>query len=146
MQAQITITIDPTDAAAVQKAADLFNKLAGEKSNVVTVHFPDADVVTKEKPKAQKVKAAEAKATTTAEATETKEPAGTVAETAPAEQTQAATTSEIKIEDVRTLLSKKVGTHRDAIKAKLTSLGAPNVSTLDPSKFQEFTDYLNSLK
>ena len=54
--------------------------------------------------------------------------------------------SEIKISDLRTLLSKKVDEHRDDIKAKLTELGAKNVTTLDESKYEEFHTFLKDLK
>lgn len=53
---------------------------------------------------------------------------------------------EIKISDLRTLLSKKVDEHRDDIKAKLTELGAKNVTTLDESKYEEFYTFLKDLK
>ena len=53
--------------------------------------------------------------------------------------------SEIKISDLRTLLSKKVDEHRDDIKAKLTELGAKNVTTLDESKYEEFHTFLKGL-
>ena len=54
--------------------------------------------------------------------------------------------SGIKISDLRTLLSKKVDDHRDGIKAKLTELGAKNVTTLDESKYEEFHTFLKDLK
>lgn len=57
----------------------------------------------------------------------------------------ASNTPEIKISDLRTLLSKKVDDHRDDIKAKLTELGAKNVTTLDESKYEEFYDFLKGL-
>lgn len=53
--------------------------------------------------------------------------------------------SEIKISDLRTLLSKKVDEHRDDIKAKLTELGAKNVTRLDESKYEEFFNFLKGL-
>ena len=52
----------------------------------------------------------------------------------------------IKISDLRTLLSKKVDEHRDDIKAKLTELGAKNVTTLDESKYEEFYTFLKGLE
>ena len=58
----------------------------------------------------------------------------------------ASNTPEIKIIDLRTLLSKKVDEHRDDIKAKLTELGAKNVTTLDESKYEEFHTFLKDLK
>lgn len=51
----------------------------------------------------------------------------------------------VSIEDVREALSKKVATHRNEIKEKLTELGAPSVTKLDKSKYSEMLDFLNSL-
>lgn len=51
----------------------------------------------------------------------------------------------IKVEEVRALLAEKVDDHRKEIKAKLTELGAPNVSALDPGKYAEFVEFLNTL-
>jgi len=56
------------------------------------------------------------------------------------------TESEIKIEDVRALLAKKVQDNRTEIKSKLTALEANNVTSLDKSKYPEFMDFLNGLK
>ena len=56
--------------------------------------------------------------------------------------TQVAT---LDIDIVRTALTKKVTTHRNAIKSKLESLGAPSVTKLDPSKYQEMYDFLLTL-
>lgn len=52
----------------------------------------------------------------------------------------------VTIEDVRAALALKVQNHREDIKTALTKLGANNVSTLDPSRFKMFIDYLNRLK
>lgn len=51
----------------------------------------------------------------------------------------------LSIEDVRQELVKKVNAHREEIKAKLTELGAPSVTKLDPSKYEEMYNYLTSL-
>ena len=53
--------------------------------------------------------------------------------------------TEITIEKVRALLAEKVSDHREEIRTKLLSLGSPNVTNLDPAKYKEFSDYLNSL-
>lgn len=53
--------------------------------------------------------------------------------------------SNISIEEVRAALSKKVNEHRPAIKDKLTELGAPSITKMDPSKYGEMLDFLNSL-
>lgn len=51
----------------------------------------------------------------------------------------------ITIEDVRRLVSAKVSEHRDVIKQKLTELGAPSVTTLNPEKYSEMFNFLNTL-
>jgi len=58
---------------------------------------------------------------------------------------QAQPASTITIESVRAVLATKVNDHREAIKNKLNELGAPSVTKLDPSKYQEMYDFLNSL-
>ena len=52
---------------------------------------------------------------------------------------------DIDIEMVRAALTKKVDAHRPEIKAKLTELGAPSVTKLDPAKYREMYDFLESL-
>ena len=51
----------------------------------------------------------------------------------------------ITIDMVRKALSEKVNDNRASIKEKLTSLGAPSVTKLDPSKYEEMYNYLISL-
>ena len=51
----------------------------------------------------------------------------------------------LSIDDVRKVVASKAAAHRNEVKAKLTELGAKNVTTLDPSKYQELVDYLNTL-
>ena len=53
--------------------------------------------------------------------------------------------SSVTIDQVRSLLASKVHNHRDAIKAKLNELGAQSVTKLDPSKYTELFNYLDSL-
>lgn len=69
-----------------------------------------------------------------------------VAKPAPSAPAAPAVSSASKsIEDVRGVLAKKVNDHRDAIKDKLTQLGAPSVTKLDPSKYDEMYNFLASL-
>lgn len=70
-------------------------------------------------------------------------PAATPAPGAPA--AQAASSASKSIEDVRKMLAQKVNEHRDAIKQKLNELGAPSVTKLDPSKYDEMYNFLESL-
>lgn len=51
----------------------------------------------------------------------------------------------ITIEQVRKALADKVSSHREAIKEKLNSLGAPSVTKLDPSKYAEMYTFLTAL-
>ena len=51
----------------------------------------------------------------------------------------------ITIEQVRKALADKVSSHREAIKEKLNSLGAPSVTKLDPSKYAEMYAFLTAL-
>lgn len=70
-------------------------------------------------------------------------PAAAPAPGAPA--AQAASSASKSIEDVRKMLAQKVNEHRDAIKQKLNELGAPSVTKLDPSKYDEMYNFLESL-
>ena len=58
---------------------------------------------------------------------------------------QAASSASKSIEDVRAMLAKKVNEHRDVIKQKLNELGAPSVTKLDPTKYEEMFNFLESL-
>lgn len=51
----------------------------------------------------------------------------------------------ITIGQVRKTLADKVSSHREAIKEKLNSLGAPSVTKLDPSKYAEMYAFLTAL-
>lgn len=76
----------------------------------------------------------ETKAEQDEDATEAKEVEG-----APAEEGT-------KLDDLRASLSLKVKSHRDEIKAKLTELGASNLTTLDAGKYADMNDFLKGLK
>ena len=58
---------------------------------------------------------------------------------------QAASSASKSIEDVRKMLAQKVNEHRDVIKQKLDEFGAPSVTKLDPSKYDEMYNFLESL-
>lgn len=63
----------------------------------------------------------------------------------PAKPATSAPASTITIENVRKALSEKVNAHRNEIKDKLSALGAPSVTKLDQSKYQEMYDFLIAL-
>lgn len=58
---------------------------------------------------------------------------------------QAASSASKSIEDVRKMLAQKVNEHRDVIKQKLNELGAPSVTKLNSSKYDEMYNFLESL-
>ena len=64
---------------------------------------------------------------------------------APAKPAEKPAEAEVSIEDVRKALASKVANHRAEIKDKLDEFGAPSVTKLDPAKYQDMLDYLNSL-
>lgn len=49
------------------------------------------------------------------------------------------------IQDIRTLLASKVDNHRETIRAKLTELGAKNVTGLDIRNYDAFYEFLKDL-
>lgn len=51
----------------------------------------------------------------------------------------------VSIQDIRTLLVSKVDNHREAIRAKLTELGARNVTGLDAQNYDAFYEFLKDL-
>lgn len=51
----------------------------------------------------------------------------------------------VSIQDIRTLLTSKVDNHREAIRAKLTELGARNVTGLDARNYDAFYEFLKDL-
>ena len=70
-------------------------------------------------------------------------PAATPAPGAPA--AQAVSSASKSIEDVRKILAQKVNEHLDAIKQKLNEFGAPSVTKLDSSNYDEMYNFLESL-
>lgn len=51
----------------------------------------------------------------------------------------------VSIQDIRALLASKVDNHREAIRAKLTELGAKNVTGLDARNYDAFYEFLKDL-
>lgn len=64
---------------------------------------------------------------------------------APAPASAAPAAPQVTIEQVRQALAAKVNGHREEIKEKLNSLGAPSVTKLDPAKYTEMFTFLNAL-
>ena len=72
----------------------------------------------------------------------------TKATTPPKENSEATPETELSADDVRAVLARKVKstTNRPLIKAELGKLGATKIPNLDPSKYQAFVDFLNTLE
>ena len=51
----------------------------------------------------------------------------------------------VSIQDIRILLASKVDNHRETIRAKLTELGAKNVTGLDARNYDSFYKFLKDL-
>lgn len=51
----------------------------------------------------------------------------------------------VSIKDIRTLLASKVDNNREAIRAKLTELGAKNVTGMDARNYDSFYEFLKDL-
>ena len=104
----------------------------------------DVEASEAEEPKAEEPKAEETKT----EETKTEETKTEETKTEEAEEPKAEAASEegIKLDDLRASLSLKVKSHRDEIKAKLTELGASNLTTLDAGKYADMNDFLKGLK
>lgn len=51
----------------------------------------------------------------------------------------------VSVQDIRTLLASKVDNNREAIRAKLTELGAKNVTGLDARNYDSFYEFLKDL-
>lgn len=51
----------------------------------------------------------------------------------------------VSIQDIRTLLASKVDNNRETIRAKLTELGAKNVTGLDARNYDSFYEFLKDL-
>lgn len=127
-QVEVKVLIDVQDQKQVQALNALFATLAGEQVPQKNVQAPKQEKPKAEKPKTEPVKE---------EVAETKE--------TPAEETKD-DAPEVKIEEVRALLAKKVENNRSEIKTKLTALGAPNVTALAKDKYPKFVEFLNGLK
>lgn len=115
----------------------LVNRVAADNYDPSQENFAQANK------KPAPVKPAPAKPTSQPAAPVQTQSAAEPAPSAPA--APAASSASKSIEDVRGMLAKKVNEHRDVIKQKLNELGAPSVTKLDPAKYDEMYNFLESL-
>lgn len=139
------VVLDATDPDQVHAAANFLQALAGAKeplkqtttaAKVEKTAGTTAAALAKEKPAKETAKKAADKKAEEQATTDTQEAA---------EETQEATNS-VDLVTVRELLSKLVQKHREEIKAKLDELGAKSLTVLEPSKYGEFYEFLQTLK
>lgn len=71
-------------------------------------------------------------------------PSKPAVEPAPGQPAAPVATS-VNIEDVRKALAEKINDYRSVIKQKLNELGAPSVTKLDPTKYNEMYEFLKAL-
>lgn len=103
------------------------------------IEVKDAEEVKPEEPKKEPAKrASRAKKPEPVEEEQTEE------EQTEEEQTEK--TSDITVDDIRTLQAQKVTAHRDAIIEKFKKLGAKGISSLDEDHFEEYYNFLKGLK
>lgn len=144
---KVEILIDTTNPEQLKSLGSLLTTIGS-----IEVPAPEVKPETPAAPEAPKpaqtkkrtTKPAEPAPAPEAPAEEETKPAEEAKPEAPAEAP--AEKKEYKIEEVREKLKEKVNDHREAIKAKLTELGAPNVSSLDPDNYSAFMDFLNGLE
>lgn len=123
-------------------SVDVNVKFSEETINAIASIFSSASSAATTKAQATQAPANQATAT---QAPATAKPETKPAPTATAAPAAPAKPASISIDEVRAVLVNKVNAHREEIKNKLTELGAPSVTKLDPSKYEEMLNFLNSL-
>ena len=143
---KMQFVVDFSDAEKLQIMAEAFQKLcvaAKESPEVESTKEAEDESDAQEAPEAPKKKTRKKPTVTKAKA---KEKAPEPTQDDPEDESEAeAEETEIKVEDVRSLLSGLVSDHRDAIKTKLTEMGAKNLTSLEKEKYPEFMTFLKSL-
>jgi len=146
---KIKLVIDPANDKVVEALDNLLSVMGGNEGMKVKVAEKGQEASVEfngeEKKPAKKVKE-------TFVATEETAPPVEELELEPAEEMDleesdddAGTDEEVTDADVREVMGKKVTDHREAIKAKLTELGAKNLTVLDPAHYSVFYTFLNEL-
>lgn len=147
---EIKLSLDGTNDEMVEVTGKLLSALA--KTDVefkAEASAPTSDELEKkiiQKEKAAKVaelkakKAAEAKAKKEEEKA-SKEKEKEIEETEDSEDNDPVVT----IEQIKSVMAKKISEHRDSIKKQMTKIGAQNVSTIPESAYNDFYSFLEEL-
>ena len=136
---EVKVRIDLTSAVQRKALNDLFDAIA---TTTRPIYVKAAEVAPEEVAPEVKPNEDEPKKPKTTKAKAVAKEEAKAPEEAPAEIAE----SSIKISDVRAVMATKVQDHRAEIKAKLTELGANNVTSLDESVYEEFHTFLTSLE
>lgn len=129
-QIKVELTIDATNGQQVDALNLLITALGG----------PEAKKASTRKSKTETPKSAKA------EAEKEASPAKEVVEKEEVKEETPEAASKYTKDDVRGKVSLLQGDHRTAIKEKLTSIGAKNVSLMDDDKVDEFMEFLIGLE
>lgn len=140
---KIEASFDPSNPAHLTAAMNFLSTVGGNvtpSGNQAPAYEPKEETPTPKKNAPRKKKTDEVAETTKTTTADAPKEDVTGPET-PIEVEEKTVT----LEDIRTLTSKKAKDHREAIKAKLTEWGVPNVVKIPEDKYQEFIDFLNTL-
>lgn len=136
-QMEIKINFDASNPKNVEALNVFLKALSGESSEKeIPVVAPEVvepkEVKKREKPKSEKAKV--------------EEPIEKQEEKPEVEEPKSESSEEkITLDMIRPLLQSKVQLHRDAIKSKLSELGANNATSLEEEHYSEFYDFLTEL-
>ena len=133
---KVEVFVDTTNPEQLGALGAFLSTIGG-----VTVPIPVSEPQSEPQPEKPAKPAKPSKPAKTPKAEPASEP-----EPEPQPEKPAAGEKTYQVEEVREKLKEKVADHREEIKAKLTELGAPNVSSLDPSKYTEFVNFLEGLE
>lgn len=151
---EIKLTLDGSNEEMAAVTATILNSISESKVNVETSKSDDLEKKIIEKEKAAKAeeakarKAAEAKAKKEAEAQAAMDKATEeIEEDVKAEQEESSDEDgpTVSIEQIKSLMAKKISDHRDTIKKQMTKIGAQNVSTIPVDKYDSFHAFLEKL-
>lgn len=143
------IQIDPADGRQLEAASQFLAALAGKTDKVSSkeVEAPEAEPEPETEPEPEPTKApAKKKKATLKKVEKAKAPEPEPEEEEDDQEEAEDGEGEITLDDLRAIVAEKAKLHKEALRAKLSKMGAKNVPTLAPSKFAEFYEYAKSLK
>lgn len=142
----LQIVVDFADVKLTTALSNFFAELSGININRGEAAKTEIEEASRETIKAPKAKSKVEPKKEVEEASEEAKEAPAAEVDSMKEEPKAATkASTIKVEDIRAELQKKVTNNREAIKEKLTSLNAKNVTVLATDKYEEFMEFLTAL-